>query len=313
LSEEDPKKSLYRRFVDDIINGGKYELIPEIFDPGYVDHSAPPGAPGGLGGVEAVFRMFRGGFPDVHFDIKSMLAEGDKVATRVSGSGTNDGAFMGAPPSGMVARWGSHGIFRVDGGKIVEHWGQPDILALLSQIGAIPPSAGVGPPLDTSHLAIRPDIPPPDPHDAAMLAEHKRLCHWAHEVAFNEGDLSQATTYIAQDYVDHPPARPYQVATGGPSSLIEDVGAFRSAFPDLHVTVEDLVAEGNEVSARARWQGTHQGDFFGIPPTRRTFDVVGINFFRFADGQFVERYGTWDVVTFMQQLGLMPGPTGPAH
>ena len=95
MPDEDAKKTLYRRFVEDIINGGRYELIPEIFDPGYLDHSAPPGAPGGLGGVEAVFRMFRGGFPDVHFDIKSMLAEGDKVATRVSGSGTNDGEFMG--------------------------------------------------------------------------------------------------------------------------------------------------------------------------------------------------------------------------
>ena len=94
-----------------------------------------------------------------------------------------------------------------------------------------------------------------------------------------------------------------------PRSLV----AFRGAFPDLHVTVEDLVAEGNEVSARARWQGTHRGEFFGIPPTGKPFDVLGINFFRFADGQFVERYGTWDVVTFMQQLGLMPGPGGPAH
>jgi steroid delta-isomerase-like uncharacterized protein len=257
--------------------------------------------------------MFRGGFPDVHFDIKSMLSEGDRVATRVSGSGTNDGSFMGAPPSGKVARWGSHGIFRVGGGKIVEHWGQPDILALLSQIGAIPPSAGVGLPVDTSNLAIRPDVAPADPHDAAMLAEHKRLCTWAHETAFGQGDLSMATTYIAADYVDHPPARPYQVAISGPDCLIEAVGAFRGAFPDLRVTLEDMVAEGNEVSARARWQGTHEADFFGIPPTGKRFDTQGINFFRFADGQFVERYGTWDVVTFMQQLGLMPGPGGPGH
>jgi steroid delta-isomerase-like uncharacterized protein len=309
----DAKKDLYRRFVEEIINAGDYDQIPAVFDPGYVDHSAPPGATGGLGGVEAVFRMFRGGFPDVHFDIQTMLSEGTKVATRVTGSGTNDGAFMGTPPSGKVAHWGSHGIFRVDDGKIVEHWGQPDILALLSQIGAIPASAGVGPPLDTSHLAIRPDVAPADPHDGAMLAEHKRMTAWAHEVAFSTGDTSKASTYIAADYVDHPPARPYQVAVSGPDSLVEDVAAFRGAFPDLDVTCEDIVAEGTQVAARGRWQGTHKGDFFGIPPTGKRFDVQGINFFRFADGQFVERYGTWDVVTFMQQLGLMPAPTGPGH
>lgn len=309
----DAKKRLYERFVEEIINGGRYELIPEVFDSAYIDHSAPPGAPGGLGGVEAVFRMFRGGFPDVHFDINVMLAEGDKVATRVSGSGTNDGAFMGTPPSGSVAHWGSHGIFRVDDGRIAEHWGQPDILALLSQIGALPESAGVGPPLDVSHLATHPDIAPADPHDPAMLAEHKRLCAWAHEVAFSLGDLGMAETYIAADYVDHPPARPYQVAVSGPGSLVEDVAAFRNAFPDLEVTCEDLVAEGNQVAARGRWRGTHRGDFFGLPATGRSMDVGGINFFRFAEGQFIERYGTWDVGTFMQQLGLMPGPSESGH
>ena len=309
----DDDKRIYERFVGDIINGGQYELIPELFDPGYLDHSAPAGAPGGFAGVEGVFRMFRGGFPDVHFDIRTMLAEGDKVATRVTGSGTQDGAFMGTPPSGKKAAWGSHGIFRVAGGKIAEHWGQPDMLALLTQIGAIPASAGIGPPLDTSGLAVRPDVAPADPKDPALLAEHKRLSAWAHEVAFSRGDLSAATTYIAADYVDHPPARPYQVAVSGPDSLIEDVGAFRSAFPDLRVGAEDMVAEGNQVAVRGRWQGTHRGDFFGIPPTGRPFDVGGINFFRFADGQFVERFGTWDVLTFMQQLGLMPGPTAAGH
>lgn len=216
---------------------------------------------------------------------------------------------MGVPASGRQATWASHGIFLVRDGKIVEHWGQPDILALLSQIGGIPASAGIGPPLDASHLAVRPDTPPSDPHDAAMLAQHKRLTTWAHDSAFTAGDLSLAEQYIAADYVDHPPARPYQVALSGPQSLIEDVGAFRTAFPDLVTKALDMVAEGNEVAVRGRWTGTHKGDFFGIPPTGRTMDVEGINFFRFDDGQFVERFGTWDVITFMQQLGLAPDPS----
>ena len=313
MSQDEPKKALYRQFVEDIINGGRYELIPEIFDPGYLDHSAPPGAPGGLGGVEAVFRMFRGGFPDVHFNIQSMLAEGDKVATRVVGSGTHNGAFMGIAPTGKKATWGSHGIFRVANGRIVEHWGQPDILALLAQIGGIPPSANVGPPADTSGLPAHPDVPPADPHDPAMLAEHKRLTTWAHAVALSTGDVSLARTYIAADYLDHPPARPYVISITGPESLIDDVREFRTAFPNLHAECVDMVAEGNQVCSRGIWTGTHTGDFFGIPPTGKSMEVQGMNFFRFADGQFVERYGTWDVLSMMQQLGLMPGPAGPGH
>lgn len=307
----DSNKALYERFVGEIINDGDYRQIPDVFDPAYVDHSTPPGAPGGLAGVEAVFRMFRGGFPDVHFTIQTMLAEGDKVATRVTGVGTHQGEFFGVAPTGIRATWASHGIFRVQGGKIIEHWGQPDLLALLAQIGGIPPEAGVGPPADTSHLSVHPVDEPADPHDAQLLERNKRAAAWAHEVAFTMGDLSEAPRYLAADYVDHPPARPYQVSLTGPSSLIEDVQAFRSAFPDLLTTAEDLVAEGNEVAVRGRWRGTHRAEFFGLPATDRTFDVQGINFFRFADGQFVERFGTWDVLTFMQQLGLMPG--GGSH
>ncbi len=304
----DENQAIYRRFVDDIINDGRYELIPELFDAGYTDHSAPPGAPGGFAGVEAVFRMFRGGFPDVHFTIQTMLSEGDKVATRVTGSGTHGGAFMGIPPSGKQATWASHGIFRVRDGRIVEHWGQPDILALLAQIGGIPASAGIGPPLDTSHLRTRPDIPPPDPHDPALLEAHRQAVGWVHDTAFSAGDVSLAARYVAADYVDHPPARPYNVALSGPASLTETVAAFRVAFPDLVTRCEDMVADGNRVAARAMWTGTHRGDFFGIAPTGKTFAVEGISFFRFDGDQFVEGFGTWDAVAFMQQLGMMPGP-----
>jgi steroid delta-isomerase-like uncharacterized protein len=238
--------------------------------------------------------------------IQSSLAEGDKVATRVTGTGTHLGAFMGIPPSGKRATWASHGIFRVRDGKIAEHWGYPDMLALLSQIGGIPESAGVGAPADTSSLTPRPNVPPPNAHDPAMLAEHKRLVEWVHEAAFSKGDLSLAERYVAADYVDHPPARPYYVALAGPRSLIEDVAAFRTGFPDLTSSSLDMVAEGNEVAVLGRWAGTHRGDFFGIPPTGKPVELKGINFFRFADGQFVERFGTWDVVALIQELGLTP-------
>lgn len=309
MASESPARAVYRRFVEEVINGGNVDVVPELFSPEYVDHSAPPGAPPGLEGVKAVPKMFRGAFPDVHFTIQTMLEEGDKVATRVTGVGTHRGPFVGVQPTGNRATWASHGIFRVRDGKIVEHWGQPDLLALLSQIGGIPPEAGVGPPADTSHLTPHPNVPPDDPHDAAMIANNKRLTEWAHRT-FSTGDDSEADRNIAADYIDHPPARPYAVALSGPQSLKEDVASFRVAFPDLVTTAEDMVAEGNEVAVRGRWRGTHNGDFFGFPPSGRPFDVQGINFFRFADGQFVERYGTWDVLTLMQQLQLVPSPAG---
>jgi predicted ester cyclase len=132
-------KDVYRRMVDEVVNQGNFDVIPELFHPEYVDHVAPPGSPPGLAGVEAIFRMFRTGFPDVKFNIDQLIGEGDYVATLVHGEGTHTGQFIEAPPSGKHAIWRSVGFFRIKEGKIAEHWGIPDLLGLLIQIGVIPP------------------------------------------------------------------------------------------------------------------------------------------------------------------------------
>jgi steroid delta-isomerase-like uncharacterized protein len=131
-------KAVYRRFVEEVINQGQFEVVSELFSPDYVDHSSPAGAPAGLEGVKAVQGLFRTGFPDVHFTIEKLAGEGDKVATRVQGHGTNSGPFLGRPATGKEATWESMGIFRIANGKIVEHWGVPDLFSLLQQLGAIP-------------------------------------------------------------------------------------------------------------------------------------------------------------------------------
>lgn len=137
-------KTVYRRFVEEVINGGNLDVIEEIFAPDYVDHSLPPGAPPGLAAVRMVPGLFRGGFPDVHFTIEQMVGEGDWVATRVTGHGTHQGPFMGIEATGNQATWSSVGFFRVENGKIVEHHGVPDLLGLMRQLGAGPGAGGHG-------------------------------------------------------------------------------------------------------------------------------------------------------------------------
>jgi predicted ester cyclase len=132
-------KAVYERMVNEVVNQGKFEVIPELFHPEYVDHVAPPGTTPGLEGVKEIFQMFRTGFPDVKFNIDQMVGEGTYVATLVHGEGTQTGQFIQFPPSGKHAVWRSVGFFRVEDGLIREHWGIPDLLGLLIQIGVIPP------------------------------------------------------------------------------------------------------------------------------------------------------------------------------
>jgi predicted ester cyclase len=138
-SNIDANKAVYRRMVEEVVNKGDFSIIPELFHPDYVDHVAPPGTTPGVGGVQEIFTMFRTGFPDVKFNIDQMVGEGNYVATLVHGEGTQTGEFVGIPPSNKHAVWRSVGFFRVEDGKIREHWGIPDLLGLLIQIGVIPP------------------------------------------------------------------------------------------------------------------------------------------------------------------------------
>ena len=82
--------------------------------------------------------------------------------------------------------------------------------------------------------------------------------------------------------------------------------ALLTAFPDLHATVDDLVAEGDKVVVRATLRGTHQGEFMGIPPTGKEVTVRGIAICRFVGGKEVEHWGLASELSLLQQLGAVP-------
>jgi steroid delta-isomerase-like uncharacterized protein len=81
---------------------------------------------------------------------------------------------------------------------------------------------------------------------------------------------------------------------------------FLAAFPDAHLTVEDELAERNIVAARWTYQGTHKGEFMGMPTTGRQVSVKGMNFFRIVDGKIVENWSSFDMLSLLQQLGVIP-------
>jgi steroid delta-isomerase-like uncharacterized protein len=78
------------------------------------------------------------------------------------------------------------------------------------------------------------------------------------------------------------------------------------AFPDLHITVEDLIAEDDKVVGRNTVTGTHRGEYMGLPPTGRTVAYDEIFIFRCAEGRIAETWGAVDVISQMKQLGLIP-------
>ena len=130
-------KTLVRRFVNEVQSAHKLELIDELFSPDFVDHyagSTPPYREG----TKRFLTMIFTAFPNVSATIHEQTAAGDKVWTRKTFHGTHLGPFMGIPPTGKPIAVGVMDIFRIENGKIVEHWGISDMLGLMQQIGASP-------------------------------------------------------------------------------------------------------------------------------------------------------------------------------
>ena|SRR5437899_2971856 len=135
--------------------------------------------------------------------------------------------------------------------------------------------------------------------------ENKALNRRLVEEGFSKGNFAVLDELIADDCLDHsaPPGTP-----SGRGGVIQFFTMFRSAFPDLHYTIEDQIAEGDKVVTRNIWRGTHQGAFLGLPPTGKQVTVTGIDITRWAGGKAVEHWANQDLLGLMQQLGAFPAP-----
>ncbi len=133
-------KALVRRFVEGVWNQGKLDLLEEFVAADFLNHEDAPGARGGPESIRRHVLALRSAFPDVHFTIEELIAEGDVVVVRESARGTNRGAFMGIPPTGQQMTFSNIHIVRLANGKLVEHWreGRPPHPVPVQEVIAAP-------------------------------------------------------------------------------------------------------------------------------------------------------------------------------
>jgi len=126
-----------------------------------------------------------------------------------------------------------------------------------------------------------------------------------YEELLSQGNVAIADELVTADFLNHaaPPGM-----NRGPESMRLLVRMLRTAFPDLHYTVEDVVVEGDTVAGRVTMSGTHLGPYMGIPPTGRSFQMAEMHFVHFRDGKGIEHWGTRDDLGMMRQLGIIPAP-----
>ena len=129
--------------------------------------------------------------------------------------------------------------------------------------------------------------------------ENKSLIRRFFDKVWNQGKVELVEEFIAEGYVSH---NYLNIAVVGPEGIRRAVLAQRTAFPDLHTTIEDLIAEDDKVVVRGRDDFTHVGEFMGYPGTGRKVTLTWIDIFRVKDGKLVEAWLETDSRLFMEQL-----------
>ena len=136
-----------------------------------------------------------------------------------------------------------------------------------------------------------------------MSEGNKFVIRRSFEELWNKGNLSLADELFTPNYAHHDPSTPD--FGRGPESERKRATVYRTAFPDLQLTIEDIIAEGQTVMARWSCRGTHKGDLSGIAPTGKQVTISGVSVARFTGGKMVEGWVNWDALGLMQQLGVV--------
>jgi len=124
------------------------------------------------------------------------------------------------------------------------------------------------------------------------------------EEIFGAGNYELTQELIGADAVGHDPAQPAPI--DGPDGVAASARGYRDAFPDLTLTVNQQIADGDYVATRWTAKGTHKGDLFGIAPTGKQTTVTGITIDHWTDGKVAESWTNWDTLGLLQQLGAVP-------
>jgi steroid delta-isomerase-like uncharacterized protein len=139
------------------------------------------------------------------------------------------------------------------------------------------------------------------------VKDNKAVVRRFYEEVFNARNLGAVDEVLAPDGVDH------TFGSQNTEQAKQFFAMVHQAFPDLHVEVHDVIAEGDLVAARVSYTGTHQGEFLGIAATGKQCRTDGVAFIRLQDGRQAEHWGGPDTLSLLMQLGVMPGPGAPAQ
>jgi len=276
---------------------GEQGTIDEIVAPDEIHHWGIGGDTNGFEEFSERWDLFNTAFPDLEFTVDLVAAEDDLVATHWTATGTQSGEWQGIAPTDREVTWNGINIFRIECGQIVESWGEADHLGLLSQLGATNiPALMATPATGAAAAPVSTEATPcSDDTREANVATAQR---WTEEV-YTGKDLTVLDEILDPAAVHHGAAFP---DASGVEAIKGAVAGTLASFPDISLTVDDIIADGDLVVVRWSGTGTNDGPWLGMDPTGKTANFTGINIYRFACGNIVESWSEMDALSVLADL-----------
>lgn len=268
------------------MNGSGWALAEEIYTADAVFHQ--PGFPQVTDAESLIAELtFESEVlnDNFHMTLDDAFGSGDEVVGRF----TVTADFVLGVPEPMPYVHPLIVVFRFENGKIAEEWWQFDLLGVQEQVGLLP----------RTRAAYGWSAPSTVTGNAGVPQQNASLARRAIQFV-NTGNPVLADHVLSPAYVHHEPAAPMTTDRASLKSTI--LGVVRTAFPDVHVTIDDLVASGDRVGVRFTFRGTQLGSFAGIPATGRQVEFTNNAIYRIADGVIVEGWLVWDMAGLLQQL-----------
>jgi len=288
-------KEVARRFFEEMWNNRDLDIVEELISADMQGH-APTGDFVGYEGERQTILGTLEAFPDLVITIDEMIAEDNKVALLTSYHGTHTGTLMGQiPPTGAEITMTGGILFHFADGKIVEAWSFADMLGLMQQIGAATPPR----PTPDDYAWSAPSEVTGDPGDPET---NKTMITRFVEEVWNQRNLDPIAELFHPEIIGNNPPIGYIYQPEGIETFTRSIADYLAAYPDMDVTVHDMVAEGDKVLAYWTTNATHEGELAGIPPSGNPVTFSGHTMYRFADGQIVESWWAWDTMGMMQQI-----------
>jgi steroid delta-isomerase-like uncharacterized protein len=287
-------KDVVRRYFYEVFNEANIATLEEICAPDFqFTLSTHPEPFRGVEGYKDLVNMLVGAFPDVHFAVEDMSAEGETVLTRWTARGTHTGKPFPTVIGDVPAIGNSFSIegmtwHRIVNGKIAEVLANEDSVGLIQQIGR----------------NILPTQAAPTALKATSSKVNKQIVSRYFNEVMSQGKLEVIDEIIAPNFAFRIPTLPDPIR--GRDGMKQFVTVLRTAFPDIQFTVERQIFEGNKIASRYSMSATHKGEFLGVPPTGKKVTDIGNDLFHLAGGQIVNIWVSEDALGLLQQLGAIP-------